>query len=238
VYQPTEAIVLGSIKFGETSRVVHCYTRSFGLQGYMVNGLSGKKSVVKAGMLLPLTQLKLVVSYKGKGTLERIKDANLLCAYQHIPADPIRNALALFVAEVLSKTLREESPNQDKFNFIQDVCNALEELEKVPAHFPSAFLVGLSRYLGFYPDAKSAQSGEFFDLLEGVFLQAQPLHPNYMSVDISTALKKVMDGEIDSYGISKTARKKLLYELLRYYSVHLEGFGKLKSIEVLEEIFA
>lgn len=237
MYQPTEAIVLGSVKFGETSRILRCYTRSFGLQGYLVNGVTGRKSTLKAGMMLPLTQLLLVAAHKGKGTLERIKEAKLLCTYQNIPTDPIRNALALFVSEVLNKTLREESPNEGKFTFVQDVCSALEELEKIPAHFPSAFLVGLSRYLGFYPDDKSAFRGRYFDLMEGVFFEAQPLHAHYMSIDVSTALKRTMEGKMETYALPKPLRKQLLYDLLSYYHIHQEGFGRLKSVEVLEEIF-
>ena len=237
MYQPTDAIVLGSIKFGETSRVVHCYTRDFGVQGYMVNGVSGKNSVLKPGMMLPLTQLNLVARHKGKGSLERIKEAKLICGYYNIPTDPIRNGLALFVAEVLNKSLKEEGANEDKFNFVQDICNALEELEKVPAHFPSSFLVGLSRYLGFFPEEKSSAAGLYFDMMEGMFLVHQPLHPHYMSADVSSALKRVMDGKMETFALPRAIRKQLLYDLLNYYRIHLDGFGQLRSLEVLEEVF-
>jgi DNA repair protein RecO (recombination protein O) len=238
VLQTTDAIVLGSVKFGETSRVLHCYTRQFGLQGYLVNAVASKNAIVKVGMMLPLTQLTLVAGHRGKGTLERIKEATLLCTYQNIPIDPVRSALALFVAEVLHKTLREESANEEKFNYVQAVCNALDELEKIPAHFPSAFLVGLSRYLGFYPDDNNVVTGQYFDLMEGVFLPTQPLHPHYMVQDVSTALKRVMQGRMETYTLPKALRKQLLYDLLAYYRIHLAEFGRLKSVEVLEELFA
>jgi DNA repair protein RecO (recombination protein O) len=74
--------------------------------------------------------------------------------------------------------------------------------------------------------------------MEGVFLPTQPLHPHYMVLDVSTALKRVMQGKMETYTLPKPLRKQLLYDLLAYYRIHLADFGRLKSIEVLEELFA
>jgi DNA repair protein RecO (recombination protein O) len=239
MYQKTDAIVLGAVKYGENGRVLKCYTEQFGLQSYMVNSISSKKGVIKSAMILPLTQLTIVASHKDKGTLERIKECTVAHPYTGIYVDPVRNALALFLAEVLMRSLKEEQGNVEKYAFVTDSCNLLDELPEVPAHFHISFLLGLSRYLGFYPETASANNGVYFDLMEGVFLPTSPLHPYQLGVESTAALKELCAAGFNTpvNRISKHLRKELLAGVLQYYKLHVDGFGDLKSVEVLEELF-
>ena len=239
MYSSTRAIVLSSIKYGENSRVLRCYTEEFGLQAYMVNSVRSKRSVIKSSMLLPLTQLELVASNKGKGTLERIKESKVSIVYDNLVFDPVKNSLAIFLAEVLGKSLKEEQSNPEKFQFISDACQMLYGLEKTSAHFHISFLLGLSRYLGFYPDVASAKRGVYFDLSEGIFLQNTPLHPHYMDEEVTKGLKTLLNSTLadEHVRLPKAVRKQLLYDFLAYYKFHVDGFGDLKSLEILEELF-
>ncbi len=240
MYQTTQAIVLKSIKYGESSRILKCYTKEFGAQSYMVNSVKSKKSVVRASMLLPLTQLELVASHKGKSTLERIKEARLYCAYEAIPFDPVRNALALFIAEVLSKSLHEEQGNLPTYEFVEGACNLLDHLENVPAHFHIVFLLGLSGFLGFYPRQEQQYQVDYFNLSEGVFQPTQPLHTNFLDAQCTAVLKQMLTENLRNctHVYPKQMRKKVLAGVLEYYKLHVASFGKLKSVEILEELFA
>ena len=239
MYIQTPALVLATIKYGDSGRVLRCYTKEAGLQGYMINSLKSKKAAIKPSMLLPLTQLHLVASNKGKGTLERIREAKVSATYNSIPYDPIKNAIALFMAEVLNRALKEEQPNEAKFEFVITACQLLDELDTVPAHFHVSFLLALSRYLGFYPDQASAGKGLYFDKVEGVFQIQQPMHPHYLDQPLTSALKALLNAGMadEQTRFPKTVRKALLGEVLSYYKLHVEGFGDLRSIEVLEELF-
>jgi DNA repair protein RecO (recombination protein O) len=240
VYTTTNAIVLGAVKYGESSRVLRCYTDVFGLQSYMINSVKSKNAVLKPSMLLPLTQLEIVAGHKGKGTLERIKEARVFSAYETIPFDPYKNAMALFLAEVLAKCLQEEQPNEDKFEYVVGACNLLDSTTKLSPHFHISFLLGLSRFLGFYPDQQSAASGDFFDLMHGVFLPTQPLHAHFADLETSSALKIMLQTNLGKTDVEmpKRLRKKLLNEILFYYKLHVDGFGNLKSVAVIDEIFS
>lgn len=206
----------------------------------MLNSVSSKKGTVKAGMILPLTQLDLVVTHKGKGTLERIKEAQIAVHYHIIPLDPVRNALALFMAEVLSRAIKEEQPNPDKFDFVQGYCQLLDSAKDIAPHFHVSFLLGLSRFLGFFPDLSSSTRGELFDMMEGRFVTNKPLHPYCMTSESSHALKTLLNGSWNDehIRIPKPIRQALLHDMLAYYRIHIEDFGQLKSLEVLEELFA
>ena len=106
-YHTSKAIVLSALKYGDTSRIVRLYTDQFGLISVLVNSVSSKRSVVRPSMLLPLTLLDVVHTRKGDGKLDRIKEAKMDLTYTSIPYDPVRNTLALYLAELYGKVLRE-----------------------------------------------------------------------------------------------------------------------------------
>lgn len=239
MYYTIQAIVLQTVKYGETSRVLKCYTDLFGLQSYMVNGVNGKKAVVKPGMMLPLTNLTLIATQKGRGTLERIKEARVSVTHEQLYTDPVRNALALFVAEVLTKCLKTEQGDRDKFDFVSAFCRYLDMSPVIPAHVPQFFLVELSRHLGFYPQAPMHNQAVYFDSMEGCFCSQKPLHPYYFDVESSAALHHLLQkwDDVENLKIPRNVRKLLMRDLLIFYRTHVTDFGQIKSIEVFEEVF-
>jgi len=70
----TEGIVLGSLKYKESSLIVKIFTNAFGMQSYVVNGVRSSKSQGKTALYQPLTLLDMVVYHKGfwKGITGRI----------------------------------------------------------------------------------------------------------------------------------------------------------------------
>lgn len=235
MYHPTNAIVLSSIKYGDSSRILRCYTREFGLVGYLVSSVNSKKSIVKPGMLLPLTQLSLVATYKAKGTLERIKDAGIHRQNGNMHQYPVRNALALFLAELLSKSIKEESPNPEKFDFIAENCQILATQAEISPHFHLQFMAQLTTYLGFAPNFGVPQNHTYFDLAEGIFTAARPLHPYFMDKSVSAGFVQLFSGE--KVQLPKKLRQALMQDLLQYYRIHIAEFGQLKSVEVLAAVF-
>jgi len=230
-----KAVVLHSFPYGDNSRIVKCFTDKLGLQSYLVNGVQNKKGVLKPSMVLPLTQLNLVAYHKGKGGLERIKEAKLECAYQLINADPIRNALSVFIAEILVKVCKEDHPNPELYQFIEDHLNALDFPETGMTFFHIQFLIRLSLFLGFKPSAPS-NNYLYFDMMEGVFENAKPLHAYYINKKETALLIQLLRHD-ETLNFSKETRLNLLDKLLDYYRVQMPGFGEVKSLEVIKVLF-
>ena len=76
--EKTEAIVLHSIKHSDTSTILHLLTEKFGHLAFAVSGIRGKRSRIKASMLMPLTLLEIDFNNNNKFDLQRISDAKLL----------------------------------------------------------------------------------------------------------------------------------------------------------------
>jgi len=238
-YHHSKGIVLSSLKYGDSSRIVRVYTDGFGLLSFLVNSVGSKRGVVRSSMLLPLTLVELVHTHKGEGKLERIKEAKMDLTYTAIPYDPVRNAVALFLAELFTKSLREEEANEVKFEFVRGACLALDTLDELPAAFHLAIWAKLTQYLGFGPEVKKVSGDQFFDLQDGAFLSEPSLLHPFFDAATSQHLRDALAWDFEGpLHIPKAGRRSLLEGLERFMNIHLDGFGTFKSLKVLGELFA
>src|SRR5690348_7054414 len=125
----TRGIVLRTVKYGETSVIVTIFTELFGVQSYLVNGVrtSTKKGTGKASLFQPTAILDMVVYHSELKQLQRIKEFKWGHLYKHILSDVRKNAVALFMVELLTKCLKQPEANPDLFHFVEDVFVHLDE---------------------------------------------------------------------------------------------------------------
>ena len=234
----TKAIVFSAIKYGDTSLIVKAYTASDGIKSYLLRGvLASKKGKLKSAYFQPLTQLEIVANHKNKGTLETIKEAKVFYHYQTLYADMAKNAMTLFLAELLGNSIREEEQNEDLFEYLIASLQWLD-MNKDVANFHLYFMLSLTRFLGFYPDVYQIDK-PYFDLLEGEFVAIESLNPILRGENIyyfKTFLGINFDA-MHTVKMKKTNRQELLKSLILYFELHLQGFRKPKSLAVLNEVF-
>jgi len=142
----TKGIVLRTVKYGETSVIVTLFTELFGIQSYLVNGVraSSKKGTGKANMFQPAAILDLVVYHNELKQLNRIKEFRWSIIYQHILTDVPKNAVALFMVELLTKCLKQPESNPDLFHFVEDCFLYLDNSSgTVTANLPLFFALHL-----------------------------------------------------------------------------------------------
>lgn len=236
----TPALVLGAVKYGDSSVILKTYTREEGIKSFMVGGVRSKKGPLKPAMTQVLGQLNLVYYQKGKGELRRIKEASMAHHYKELWFDPVKSSLAMFLAEILSHVLKEEEPNSNLYDFLVGTIAELDEMEQGVGNFHLFFLLRLSAFLGFFP--QSPVDGEvYFDLQNGVFSTSHIAHYHFLSKE-ETALWQKMQRAEESHslamGISKKERGQLLEFVLTYYRLHVTDFGQLRSLEVLKALLS
>jgi len=235
----TKAIVLTSLKYGDTSLITKVFTASDGLKSYLLKGvLASKKGKLKTAYFQPLTQLEIVANHKNKGSLESIREAKVNYHYQSLHTDISKNAMIQFLAEMLSNSIHEEESNRDLFDFLEASLQWLDTHDEI-ANFHLHFLVNLTRYLGFYPDT-NAIDASCFDLLEGEFTNAPSLNPILIGDNLNF-FKSVLGinfDEVHTIKMTKTNRQELLKSLVLYFELHLQGFRKPKSLAILNEVFS
>ena len=234
----TKAIVLSSVKYGDSDLIVKCYTQD-GLKSYMLKRiLKAKKGKLKVAYFQPLTQLEMVVNHNTKGNLNFIKEVKLTQPYSSIPFNVVKQTIILFLSEILTKSLQEEEKNESLFQYLETSLIWLDTHENV-SNFHLLFLLNLTKHLGFYPE-KGMEDYPFFSLEEGRFFNIKP--KNYpISNENLISLKRLLG--INFEGLHKlefnaTARQSFLDMLIQYFELHLPGFNKPKSLAILKSVFA
>ena len=226
MYSKTKGIVLNSIKYRESSIICKIYTAKLGLQSYLVNGVRKKKG--GGAYYQPLNILDLTVLHKNNRQLHRIKEVKATSTYKNIPFNVLKSSVALFLAEVLNKCLKEEEENQGLYCFLENSLMEFDQFE-FDSHFHIRFLVGLCGYLGFFPNMENPNF-PYFDLMNGCFSVDNNKHRHYITntTDFVLALK-----------LEPTQNKRMVLEhILMYYRLHIEGFGRIKSKSILEDVLS
>ena len=243
--QATKGIVLRTVKYGETSVIVAIYTELFGIQSYIVNGVrtSSKKNPGKAGMFQPAAMLDLVVYHHDQKNLQRLKEYKWGYLYQHVLSDVFRNAVALFMIELLQKTIKQPEPNSDLYHFIEDAFMHLDHAEQaVVANFPLYFALHLATFFGFRFSDDYKPETSYLDLQEGEFVAEHPIHPYFLagqySYITSQLLKTMQPHELAQIKLNHDTRSTLLHAYQAYYALHVPDFGVLKTLPVLQEVLS
>ena len=239
----TKGIVLRTVKYGETSIIAAIYTEVFGLQSYLINGVrtSSKKGPGKASLFQPAAMLDMVVYHNDLKNLQRIKEFKWGFLYQHIFSDVLKNAVALFMVELLSKTIKQPEQNPDLFYFIEDGFIHLDKSEQsVVANYPLFFALHLAALFGLrFADSYTPQKN-FLDLQEGEFVHEQPVHPYFLgdpfSYTTSQLLKTQQPHELSTILLNQETRRILLNAYQQFYALHIQDFGTMKTLPVLQEV--
>ena len=244
----TKGIVLRTVKYGETSLVVTIYTELFGVQTYMVNGVrTSKPSGNKAAMFQPASILEMEVYHQEQKTIQRIKEYRWAFLYQQILSDVVKNSIALYMVELLNKTLKQPEPNSNLFYFCEDAFIQLDAAEKnIAANFALFFSLHLADFFGFRMNSSNikdiAVENLYFDLREGDFLSGQPAHPDFIYGEpasvIAELLKIRLPAELDQLKLNQQTRRALLLKLQDYYNLHMHDFGQMKTLQVLHEVLS
>jgi DNA repair protein RecO (recombination protein O) len=221
VLHKTKGIVLRFTPYSESTIIVNVFTELFGLQAYIVNGIRAKSiKGNKIALFQPLTLLDMVVYHKENANINRIKEYRCYYPYQYLTVDIKKSSIAIFIHELLNKCLKDESHAQDVFDFVSDSLKQFDNMQHGVENFHLIMMIKLSKYLGFAP-------ANISELL--AFRFASEEEENLLKVLLQT------DFNVD-VKLNNSLRRAMLEQLIAFYNEHIEGFGEMRSMNVLREV--
>ncbi|TAF79259.1 MAG: DNA repair protein RecO [Sphingobacteriales bacterium] len=235
----TAGIVLKTSNYAENSVIAKIYTEKFGLQAYIINGVKKPKAKIRMNMLQPLSLLDMVVYHKQNAGIQRIAEASPSPILLSIPYHIVKSSVALFLNEMLYKSLKQPNHEPLLFNFLTNSILYLDQTEDKCKNYALVFLLKLTRFLGFSPDMSFADTATYFDLNNGIFVNSTPHHTQFLDKNnLKNWLKILRCSLTETYllVLSASDRKFFLEKILCYYAIHIDGFGEVKSHLVLEEV--
>ena len=234
----TLGIILHSVKHSDKSSVVSVYTEQFGRISYVVYAVNSKKSKFRAAFMQPMSLVELDVYHQPNRDIQQIKDIKISVLLANIPSNPIKTLTALLVSELLYKTLRHVEAEPELFHFLYNAVIFLDACNEGLENFFIVFMMKLTSFLGFEPNMETDEN-QYFDMLNGVFANSVPNHKNILQGKILQVFIQVLKTDFECLNtlcLTRENRREITEALIEYYKLHVSGFQKLKSLEVLQEL--
>ncbi|NBC82595.1 MAG: DNA repair protein RecO [Bacteroidetes bacterium] len=234
----SKAIVLHQIPYSENNNIIHFYTEKHGRLACMVKRPRTRKSQQHASFYQALNQLHIEYYYKNNRQIQILKESSLAGNIHFQSYHYARSGVIMFIAEILYRVIREEEKNDALFQYLENTLAILINNDFSP-NFHLVFLLGLTKYLGIYPQNNFTGHISYFDVAAGnfkPFMNGVSLLSEQESRYIHVLLSLNFEN-MDEVGLSGEWRSQLLHILLRYLNYHLEGLGEIKSMKVMKELF-
>ncbi|MBP5364350.1 MAG: DNA repair protein RecO [Bacteroidales bacterium] len=234
----TLGIVLGYIRYGETSIVSTIYTEALGRQSYMVKGVRSSKRKDLLPLLIPLSIVEFETTNRPNAKLQYLKELQIHYPFVALPFDNVRRAVAMFVAVLLMKSVRQDNPDSQLFAFLSDSIKTLDTIADGLVNFHIHFMLRLASVLGFEPNTRERQL-PYFDLMNGTMTATCPAHDHYVCQSDLSLWLQAADLTTDTLSQShftRDDRQRLISIFEQYYMLHITGFTPLNSHLVLHEV--
>ena len=238
--EKTLGIVLHIIPYNDKISVAHLYTEQYGRSSYLIPQGGGKKARMFRSLFMPFSILELDIDYRNSRELQKIIEARTVLPLQNIYSDPVKNAEALFLSEVLCQTIKEPEPNLPLFAFIARSIQVLNIMEEGNANFHLCFLLQLCSFLGFSPNMETYRTGYSFDMLNGIFSPSRPIHTYTLDAreaEVFARLTRMDFNNLRHFKFNRGERNAILDRILTYYRLHQPDISELRSPEILRAIF-
>ena len=236
----TKAIVLWTVKYGESRIIVDLLTREAGRVSMVCQLTKSGKGKIKKQLLQPMTMLDVAFDYRKNISLQHFQDLRIGQVYRSLLFDPYKLSITLFLAEFLIYATRDETDNRQLYDFIETSLLWLDNADGGFANFHLVFMLRISLFIGFYPNLDDYHEGCWFDLREGCFTPLRPSHNDCLKPDEAARMRTIMRMSLDNmhlFRMSRVERNRCAEIILYYYRLHQSDFPELRSIEVLKELF-
>lgn len=235
----TKGIIFRTVRFKESSLIVDVFTEEKGMHSFFMNSVHNAKNSRLSALLQVSNMIEFVAYYSDKKDLHRIKEVNPDYIYTSIPNDIKRSAIATFIIELCRHCIKDQTEHRELFHYIKRCMILLDRQEELDANYHLKFMIRLCSFLGFQPVNNYSEVRNSFDLMNAEF-SAFDIH-NIYGIDIarSSNIHSLLKDEYSSENTLKLKyedRSKLLDILIKYYQLHIENFGELKSPGVYKTI--
>lgn len=210
-------------KYGDSSLVVHAIDSVCGRCSYMLRG-AGRSKRVSMGTLHNLAILDIVSIPNPKSSLSYLKEYEPALQLNSLRSDINKSSIAMFISELLYRTIVEQNSDERLFNWLCDAIARLDETESNVANFHLWFLTGFCTVLGFGPTREGLFDGADLLLADNLALLREL---NAAPFDKAMAIP-----------LTGVRRRDFCEHMLRYISFHLGINLNLRSLDVLHELYA
>ncbi len=246
----SEAVVLKSIKQGETSKIVTLYTRSAGKIKVLAKGARSARSRF-GGTLEPCNYISVLYYDKETRDLQTLSQADIIKPFGRGAPDLQRSVLAMAVCELVDRL--EFGPNASPgfFNLIVSALEQISSGDGEPQPGFRAFVMRALQLLGIKPNLSTclrcgqAHTGRSvrFDMIRGGYVcetcadgRTTGMRLNEEAVRALADLQRIPLAGLNGLTHAPALGRQLDHFLLSYLRYHVEGFRDLNALKVFRRL--
>lgn len=242
----TPAVVLSSIKYGDSSRIVRLYSRDSGKTSVMAKGARSAKN--KYGSALqPLSYINISYYKKAHSDLHLLGNAEIAVPFRKIQESLDHITAGLMILESISQTAQENEPNIELFDLLLIALLQLNEIKPNPFSVFIAYQLHLIRELGFSIDfslehINQTDSDIFFSLETGTMVPSMmKQNKNVIRFDkeeyfILLRLSQIAFENVSEIEVVTTKLNHIIDFFVKYFGFHLEKKFSYRSYSVLSNM--
>lgn len=234
------AIVLNTVKHSDRHNIMSVYTPTHGRISFIVSAAGSKATRIRNARLQPLSIVELTARIKNGKELHSFTQVSPVVVYRDLYYNPIKNVLGIFIAEFLNRLLRDTIADRKMWTFIADSLQLLDRLPNGIANFHIVFLHSMATFCGISPDISNYDENHFFDMQAGTYTSKLPAHKAYIGGEeakIPVILERMNYTNMHLWKFSRNERNRIIEGILNYYEIHIPGMAKMRSLDVLRQIF-
>lgn len=241
MYEKLKGVVLNTVRYSDKHNIVHIYTDGRGLMSFAVPLGKTQASRMRNAMLMPLSLIDLEARVQPGRELAQVRELRRNYALATLYSHPLKNAICLFVSELLAHVISEPEGNAPLFRYIEQSVQLLEQLPGGQvANFHICFLYHLGAHLGIQPNVESYRQGYWFDMTEGVFVPAAVsghMHLQPREAQVIHLLSRMTFRNMTVFRFGRDDRNRMLDLIISYYRLHNAAIGTLRSPDILKQLF-
>lgn len=251
----SEAVVLKSMRYRETSKIVTVYCRKFGKLRGIAKGARGAKSKFGAA-LEPMSYVAMVLYKKEHRDLQMISECEIVTLFPRLHSDLSKITAGLSVVELLNAATQDGEPSEAVFKLLVDVLAAVDHatinLENVLYYFRLHFL----DLMGFKPNFQTCircKKKVVLEISEEEFVSFDPqgggvvcgncsrifpkrLRLSFGTVKIFQELLRAPLAEVTTIEVPAVSKREIEETLKTYSRYHLAGAERLRAEAVSKKM--
>lgn len=246
--EKTDAIVLKSLFYGDTSKIARCYTRNYGKISIIAKGVRSGKTL-RSGYLEPPNYLSLLFYHNPKRQLQIYSRAEFSAVWPSMKKDMTKLSYGFAVVELIDRSVTGQEPHGDLFQLMVDILQGINDSEGKINRLFWFFEMQVLILLGFRPALSECPrchrpletahfSLDYGELVCGRCESGSAHLLPSRAIRILRTLKRGTLKDAKEMKINSGDRKEVGGFLKDYLTYHIEGVREVRSLRVLERLLS
>lgn len=237
---PVHCIALRTVRLSDSKNLLSVWSREVGRLTFAIPAGSSREARRRRAITAPLGAFEGVCDLRPERDILSVRDVMPMAGSAVLNPSPMQSLLSLFLAEVLDRVLGSCAPDEALSDYLFKSLELMQTMRgRAAANFHVLFLFGLSYFTGIAPDLGDYTATGAFDMRDGRFRKAAPIHGDCIDGTEARMLLLLAATPLHKAGrlpFDRESRNRALDLVLHYFSLHLASLDNLKSLDILREM--